>query len=602
MSVEMMTAEEVKARFPKGSRVQLHPATDDWMRGDRYGVVVGYGRAREYVGPSNTRYKMRPVLVKLDKSGKTKRHNAHNLLSVDRDEDDKALRRNSSKRNPDGRLVDAIGPGDRVTIVDRFGKERSGKAVMRSSNGGWVLNMGGKYGTPGIADDSNVVRVSKSKKKPSGAAYFVAGRAPNPDPPCPHCGAFAQRCASDVPRRRATVCMMTGKVLKKWDRKNVKRKRNPVNAHNLAHFAKWNLGGTHKWITKAIAGKLPPLRTHAETPAEKVPVPLKLFNPGGAGSWFITEADLETGEAFGYVTGLGGDELGYIDLNELRSFRGRMGLPIERDEYFSGTLAEVMEGKKNPRKRGIIPLKREAAQAMITRGHKVGHWHSGTRYGHTVKDAAWTACEYCGLTAFVDAHPPPNGIEISGEAVALNCKDARSKLNQAFQDGGSASKFDSAGNLKKNPRSKAFVIALYMGGPKGKRLTFSSSKLRFTDDKKPALYATQNGAADRARELIAKHSHLKKYRITVEQATQAERGEVFGARPVLGNPKLRKYIVRLWNEDGYSYLLDGGGTSDDVSEAAVFGKKSAEKAAARLRTTPLGKTGRVTVENRPPKR
>ena len=61
----------------------------------------------------------------------------------------------------DRRLVDLIRPGDRVTIVDRFGVERTGRAVMPSSHGGWVLNMGGRYGTPGLADDSNVTRVRK---------------------------------------------------------------------------------------------------------------------------------------------------------------------------------------------------------------------------------------------------------------------------------------------------------------------------------------------------------------------------------------------------------------------------------------------------------
>jgi hypothetical protein len=28
----------------KHKRVQLHPATDAWMAGDRYGVIVGIGR------------------------------------------------------------------------------------------------------------------------------------------------------------------------------------------------------------------------------------------------------------------------------------------------------------------------------------------------------------------------------------------------------------------------------------------------------------------------------------------------------------------------------------------------------------------------------
>jgi len=59
--------------------------------------------------------------------------------------------------------INDVRPGDRVTIVDRFGKERTGRAVMRSSHGGWVLNMGGKHGTPGIADERNIVKVSAKR-------------------------------------------------------------------------------------------------------------------------------------------------------------------------------------------------------------------------------------------------------------------------------------------------------------------------------------------------------------------------------------------------------------------------------------------------------
>jgi hypothetical protein len=55
-------------------------------------------------------------------------------------------------------ILDAIRSGDRVTIVNRFGQEHSGRAVMRGPYG-WVLNMGGKHGTPAIADDSNIVRI-----------------------------------------------------------------------------------------------------------------------------------------------------------------------------------------------------------------------------------------------------------------------------------------------------------------------------------------------------------------------------------------------------------------------------------------------------------
>lgn len=32
------------ANFKLNDRVQLHPATDTWMRGDRFGTVVAIGR------------------------------------------------------------------------------------------------------------------------------------------------------------------------------------------------------------------------------------------------------------------------------------------------------------------------------------------------------------------------------------------------------------------------------------------------------------------------------------------------------------------------------------------------------------------------------
>ena len=65
----------------------------------------------------------------------------------------------------DKRLIDLVRAGDRVTIVNRFGQQHTGRAVMPCSAGGWVLNMGGRYGTPGIADDSNTIRVSPRRTK-----------------------------------------------------------------------------------------------------------------------------------------------------------------------------------------------------------------------------------------------------------------------------------------------------------------------------------------------------------------------------------------------------------------------------------------------------
>ena len=103
-----------------------------------------------------------------------------------------------------------------------------------------------------------------------------------------------------------------------------------------------------KLITKAILKKLPALGATAELEPHEVKVPLKIFNPYGAGRWYITEYDPETGDCFGYVTGLGYDEMGYISFKELenmRFFGGR--LKLERDQWWDSntTLDKVKSGE-----------------------------------------------------------------------------------------------------------------------------------------------------------------------------------------------------------------------------------------------------------------
>ena len=61
-------------------------------------------------------------------------------------------------------LFQTARPGDRVTILlpERRGipaQQRTGRVVMKFSTH-LVLNLGGKHGTPGIADERNTVRVS----------------------------------------------------------------------------------------------------------------------------------------------------------------------------------------------------------------------------------------------------------------------------------------------------------------------------------------------------------------------------------------------------------------------------------------------------------
>jgi hypothetical protein len=66
-----------------------------------------------------------------------------------------------------------VRPGDRVTIVDHDGQQRTGRAVMNSSGGGWVLNMGGRYGTPAIANNENIVKVKAGRTRRSNPELLV---------------------------------------------------------------------------------------------------------------------------------------------------------------------------------------------------------------------------------------------------------------------------------------------------------------------------------------------------------------------------------------------------------------------------------------------
>jgi hypothetical protein len=64
-------------------------------------------------------------------------------------------------------------PGDMVVIRNRFGQTSRGRATIcnqrrNPENLTVVLNMGGKYGTPGIATPENVVSVSGKKSVTEG--------------------------------------------------------------------------------------------------------------------------------------------------------------------------------------------------------------------------------------------------------------------------------------------------------------------------------------------------------------------------------------------------------------------------------------------------
>jgi hypothetical protein len=85
-------------------------------------------------------------------------------------------------------------------------------------------------------------------------------------------------------------------------------------------------------ITKEIKKKMPAIGEQAKS--KNITFYCKLFTPWTRWTWYIAEADWETGECFGYVQGFE-SELGYFDLNELMEIRGPFGLKIERDRFFT---------------------------------------------------------------------------------------------------------------------------------------------------------------------------------------------------------------------------------------------------------------------------
>ena len=76
-------------------------------------------------------------------------------------------------------------------------------------------------------------------------------------------------------------------------------------------------------------------RTAGGESIDPIPV-VKLFTPDAQATWLLTEIDPDDEDiAFGLCDlGMGCPELGSVRLSELATVRGRLGLPIERDEHF----------------------------------------------------------------------------------------------------------------------------------------------------------------------------------------------------------------------------------------------------------------------------
>ena len=95
-------------------------------------------------------------------------------------------------------------------------------------------------------------------------------------------------------------------------------------------------------LTKALQAKLPKLYATEGVKTEDKQPTVKFFDPCGRTTWFAVEGefveDLDTWQFFGYVVSplcSDCDEWGYFTLSDLEGHRGRLGLPMERDQYCS---------------------------------------------------------------------------------------------------------------------------------------------------------------------------------------------------------------------------------------------------------------------------
>lgn len=68
----------------------------------------------------------------------------------------------------------------------------------------------------------------------------------------------------------------------------------------------------------------------------------------------------------------------------------------------------------------IYELRESAEKGATWRGHKI-KWGYPIHYSNVARVVQFGVCRNCKMEVMLDTKPPPNGIEISGEAVALNC-------------------------------------------------------------------------------------------------------------------------------------------------------------------------------------
>lgn len=107
-----------------------------------------------------------------------------------------------------------------------------------------------------------------------------------------------------------------------------------------------------KLLTNALRKSLPPLGAGDEQGFAAI-AHVKFFTPDSSWTWYVSEFDGDD-TFFGLADGIM-LEYGTFSLAELTSIRGPLGLPIERDRFFTpAPLKELYE--KHLTRRGGVPF------------------------------------------------------------------------------------------------------------------------------------------------------------------------------------------------------------------------------------------------------
>ena len=101
-----------------------------------------------------------------------------------------------------------------------------------------------------------------------------------------------------------------------------------------------------KILTKEVLNAFAKQGKTGNKSAKDIKIVLKLFNPTGAGTWYLYEKeDDDIYWCFANLGDIDCAECGTVSMSELMAYRGRFGLGIERDMHFkplSMSLEEVM--------------------------------------------------------------------------------------------------------------------------------------------------------------------------------------------------------------------------------------------------------------------